>query len=444
VSDRSWALAIAGVAVLVRVPAMVVHHEPASGGDSQFYLDAASSIASGDGFPSYFWAPGYSAFIALLSILPGPEEDIVTVVQHLLGAGMAVLVFFATRRWFGLLAAVMAAGLAALGPVMVFHEHLLLPDFLFGLLVFLGALLLAEACADEGRPVRLLIAAGLLFGLATWVKPAGQFLVFAAPLPLLLASRDWRRALRGSAVVAGVLVLAVSPWLVRNATQRDIYGMSIQSGSTLFNRAFEVSTLPIPPGEEHGALAEQVRTEVAGKEDELRFHVAFHRALQDEAGLSGDDAIREQQSMAVHAIWTYPKAYTIDSITLLNDTLEDITRFEGRYTIEHELEDSAFPEAATTALLDAAHAIIEVWWILCAHGFAALLVLFVGDRRSRMAGAALLSVWLAVALGTVFTHGGLWRYSMQLAPITLMLASAGAAILVTSVRDFRRRGGSPA
>ena len=49
-----------------------------------------------------------------------------------------------------------------------------------------------------------------------------------------------------------------------------------------------------------------------------------------------------------------------------------------------------------------------------------------------------------MAVGTALTHGGLWRYSMQLAPLTLMLVSAVGAILVTSVRDFRRREGSPA
>ena len=107
-SDRALAFAIGGVALLVRIPLMS-QHEVTPGGDSQFYFNAASSIASGDSFPGYFWAPGYSAFIALLSVLPGREEDIVTVVQHLLGAGLAVAVFFATRRWFGLAAAAVAS-----------------------------------------------------------------------------------------------------------------------------------------------------------------------------------------------------------------------------------------------------------------------------------------------------------------------------------------------
>ncbi len=63
----------------------------------------------------------------------------------------------------------------------------------------------------------------------------------------------------------------------------------------------------------------------------------------------------------------------------------------------------------------------------------------IGDRRSRLAGAALMSVWLTMAVGTVLTHGGLWRYSMQLAPITLMLATAGGVIVLTALRDFRAR-----
>jgi hypothetical protein len=88
--------------------------------------------------------------------------------------------------------------------------------------------------------------------------------------------------------------------------------------------------------------------------------------------------------------------------------------------------------------------LVNAWWILCLSGLALVLVLFTGDRRHRAAAAALISVWLAMALGTVLTHGGLWRYSMQLAPLTLILVSAGGAIVVTSVRDFLRREGSPA
>jgi hypothetical protein len=62
----------------------------------------------------------------------------------------------------------------------------------------------------------------------------------------------------------------------------------------------------------------------------------------------------------------------------------------------------------------------------------------VGEERSRRAAGALLSVWLVLTLGTVLTHGELWRYSMQLAPIVWMLGSAGAVALGTEV--LRGRG----
>ena len=441
-TDRACALAIGGVAVLVRLPLMFGTHEQTAP-DSKHYFDAASAIASIDGLPGYFYGPGYSIFIGLLSVLPGREEDIVSVVQHLLGAGLTVAVFFAARRWFGLLAASVAASFAALGPVMLFHEHSLLPDFLFGLLVFAGALLLAEACTRGGDLVRLLAAAGLVFGVATWVKPAGQFLFFAAPLPLLFATREWRRALRGSAIVAGMLLLTITPWIVRNAIAHDYAGMSIQSGSTLFNRAFEVSELPIPPSEEHGALAKRVRAK-AQQRPRARFHYEFHQALVNDAGLSDSEALCEQRSMALHAIRTNPGAYATDSVTLLAESLQDISNFEGRASAEAKLADSPIPSAVRTALLDLAGAITDIWWILCLQGFAAVLVLVTGDSRRRAAGAALISVWLVVALGTVLTHGGQWRYSMQLAPLTLILASAGCAILVTGVRDRLRRARSAA
>jgi hypothetical protein len=439
--------ALAGIALTVRLPLIFSRHEIEPGDQAEFYFLAASSISSGDGFPSEFWTPGYAALIALLDLLPGREEDAVIVVQHLLGAGLAVAVFFAARRWFGLLTAAPAAVLVALSPGLLIQEQTPLPDYVFGVFIFAGALLLAEACARGGDATRLLIAAGVMFGVAAWLKPAGEFLFVAAPAALLFATRAWRPALRGSAIVAGVMLVTISPWLVRNAVWHDHAGMSNQSGATLFNRAFEVSTLPIPPGEEHGALARRVRAEVSRMprdDPNARFHAIFHRALIDEAGLGDQEAWDEQRAMALHAIWTYPKAYTTDNPRLVADSFEDITEFYGHLQLEDELAAGVVPERMASGYVAGVRALVKGWWILCLHGLAVLLVLVSGDRRRRAAAVALISVWLAMTLGTVLSHGGLWRYSMQLAPLTLMLVSAGGAILVASVRDFLRREGSPA
>jgi hypothetical protein len=213
--------------------------------------------------------------------------------------------------------------------------------------------------------------------------------------------------------------------------------MANQSGATLFDRVFEVSELPIPPDEEYGELAEEVRADPATD----AFHHDFHYALIDRAGLNDEEAWAEQQSMALHAIWTYPRAYWSDTPSLFADSVAHFRYFVGRAKLEDELDrtDPPYPTALNTGLWDAARAINDVWWVLALHGLAGLLVLFVGDRRSRAAGAALLSVWLTIVLGTVLAQGGDWRYTMQVAPLAWMLGSAGVAILARAVVQLLRR-----
>jgi hypothetical protein len=75
----------------------------------------------------------------------------------------------------------------------------------------------------------------------------------------------------------------------------------------------------------------------------------------------------------------------------------------------------------------------DVWWLLSLNTLAGLLLLFSRDRRTRTAAAGLTGVWISIAVGTVLAHGGLWRYAIQLAPITWMLGSAGALMVASSL-----------
>jgi 4-amino-4-deoxy-L-arabinose transferase-like glycosyltransferase len=440
----SWALALAGLALLVRFPFFFGRHTTPPDSDDGFYITLAHRIVHGHGFGDHhFWTPGYPAFEAALDPLPGRVEDAVTVAQHLMGIGMVAAIVLVAWRYFGRAAAITAGVLAALTPVLVVHEHTLLPDFLFGVLLFGGAVALVEATRTEHRRLWLLVLAGVLFGVATWVKPAGEFLFLAAPPALLFASRSVRRTLVGSAVVALAMLVTISPWVVRNTVKFDVVGMSDQGGRVLYSRVFDVQRLPIPTDSDHGRFAADVERRSRAPFPALR-EQEVHAGLIRRFGLNDDTAGSVQQSLALTAIRRHPAAYLAESWRLLKASHRRIQDFDRSEELRAELgrTDPPYPPSITKALWRVARTVTGLWWLLSLNTLAGLLLLVTGPSARRTAAACLWSVWLVVSLGTVMSQGGLWRYSVQLAPITWIIGSAGAWLVVSAivarVRDSRQ------
>jgi len=426
----TWALALGGVALLVRLPLLVGRNDAPPNSDAELYLTLSDDLVEGRGFDRFghFYTPGYPGTMAALRQLPGRTEDALVVSQHLLGVAVVAVIVLAAWRYFGRVAAIAAGALAAVTPLMATSEHQLLPDFLFGALVLAGGLLLAEALTRApSPPLGLLALAGACFGLATWVKPAGQFLLLAPPLALLLATRSLRATLRGSAVALLAMVLVLSPWLYRNVDLFESPTMSNQSGATLYNRAFEVDGLPFPQESSYANLARRVQAQgvVGGR----RYHSRFNDALVDETGLSSREAWNVQRELALTAILRNPDDYAVGTAKGVARSIWDLNHIESEgLNLRAELrrEGRAVPQQLTTWTWMASMPLLLAWFVVSLGGAASLLLLFVGEERSRRAAAALLSVWLIVTLLTVLAHGGMWRYSMQLAPIAWILGSAGA------------------
>ncbi len=435
-----WALGLAAVALIVRLPLLVGRNDVDSS-DTVFYLTLSDDLLEGRGFDraGQFYTPGYPVVFAILRLLPGRPEDAMAVLQHLLGVVVVVVIVLAGGGTSGASRPSPQGVLAAVTPLLATSEHLLLPDFLFGALVLAGALLLAEACTRAPSPPLLMLAlAGICFGGATWIKPAGQFLLLAPPLALLFATRSPRETLRGTAVAAVAIALTISPWLYRNINDYRSPMMSNQGGATLFKRAFEIDRLPFP---QDSPYADLLRRDLA-KNGRVGLHNSFANALEDEAGLTNEEALSEQRDLALTAIWRNPGDYALGTGRALGRWIWNMTYVDERHDLHAELrrEGRAVPEQIALWTWSASRVLLYAWFVASLGGAAALLLPFVGEERSRRAAAALLSVWLVVTLGTVLTHGGLWRYTMQLAPIFFMLGSAGAVALVRLASGHDRIG----
>jgi hypothetical protein len=428
-----WLLLLAAAALLVRAPLFTVRSEVTPGGDSEGYVVAARAIGSLS-FPGMARMPGYPFFIWVCSLLPGRTEDAVVITQHLLGIALVLGITGVGWRLFSPPAGVIAGTLAAISPVYVALEDHLLADFLFGAVLFAGAASLATVCARGVDGRGRLIVIGALFALATYIKPVGQGLVFAAPIAFALTSRDSRRAIRGAAIVAATMIVLLAPWAVRNAIVNHDFGLTNQLGVTLYNRAFEIEHLPVPIDGPHGPLVRQLNG-VADKDPALR-PSSYVRAELIRHGFSYGEAVEIQRTLAVTAIRRAPATYLKTSIKRVGTSIAEIhTPAASPARLGNA---SAAVRRPAVGLMRVGWRLSDLWWVLTASAFSSLILILV-PGPPRAAAVALATAPLLVLIVTVLTHGGSYRYSAQAAPELWLLASAGLAFVLRAlIREVAR------
>ena len=124
--DARWLLAIFALAFVVRIVAVAyVHPNPRDGryDDSVWYDTTARHLAAGDGYvfdptvwktadgariypnedqlsPTALWPPGYPATLAVVYRLTGNSVNAARLLNIVLGASTAALVFLIARRLF--------------------------------------------------------------------------------------------------------------------------------------------------------------------------------------------------------------------------------------------------------------------------------------------------------------------------------------------------------
>jgi 4-amino-4-deoxy-L-arabinose transferase-like glycosyltransferase len=232
-----WALlAIVVVGAALRIAWAVRMKEPLELRDPVLYLILADHLAAGDGFrygfaadqgqtayypPGYPLALGGAVWLARVA-LPGTVSafDVAVWLNVVLSIATIGLVFVLGRRLAGPAVGLVAAGIWALWPNLVFHSGIVLTETLF---LFLLVLLLIVLLGDRERAaapgVARLVTAGALFGLVLLVRPVSA--VIAPFLLLLWWGRGARAALWRLAVVLAAAVMVLVPWSIRSTIVMD-------------------------------------------------------------------------------------------------------------------------------------------------------------------------------------------------------------------------------
>jgi 4-amino-4-deoxy-L-arabinose transferase-like glycosyltransferase len=207
--------AIAAGALAVRLVYVLVLTPHLRGlGDATYYHELANALADGRGFVNPATGTATALHPPLLPLVLTPASlvgldsyNAHRVVVALVGAATVVGVGMLGRVAANERAGLIAAGVAALSPVLISADGAVMSETLLGLLVVLVALV---AYRLRARPsVGAAAALGALIGLATLTR--GEALLL---LPLLL---PWRRPKAALVVVAAFLVV-MAPWTIRNLT----------------------------------------------------------------------------------------------------------------------------------------------------------------------------------------------------------------------------------
>lgn len=195
-------------------------------GDSDFYFVAGRLLASGHGFsnPVGFKLTGLFRPTALhpplFTVLLGAFAKAgITSYLHqrvllcALGAPIAVLIGLLGRRIQGERTGLVAAGLAAVNPMLITADGALMSEALFGLFVS-ASMVAAYRLADRPSPGRAAVL-GVAIGLSALTRAEGLLLLLILALPIAVrAGRGWPiRAL----VAAIACALVIAPWTIRNA-----------------------------------------------------------------------------------------------------------------------------------------------------------------------------------------------------------------------------------
>ena len=301
------------IALLVRslyavdlAPALESQEQPGSR-MMQRYDEGAAALLRGDGLifvtagdPSdtslLARPPGYSLLLATIYRLVGRGLFATQLVQNVLAALVAVLVFLLADALVRRRAAVCAGLLAALLPHLAYYSALLTPDVVCVLPVLAGMILLAPCARGRTPGLGRALAAGAAFGLAVWLRPNLLLLGPSAALGMGLIVR--RRRLWVTAGVAAGAILAISPITIRNyIVYRELVPVSINLGVVLWEGIGEAS------GNAWGTQTDDI--DVAAQEAEMYGDPRYAEWWASPDGIRRDrDRVR--RSLAVigeHKLW---------------------------------------------------------------------------------------------------------------------------------------------
>jgi 4-amino-4-deoxy-L-arabinose transferase-like glycosyltransferase len=219
--------------------------EPMS--DSAWYVARARGLVAGLGYregdhPTAYWPVGWPAILAGALAVFGSVAVSVAFLNL-----AAVALIMSMILWLGRnIAGSETVARMALVAYALYPNHIAYTGVAATETVYTALALAAFALLYSGRrSAPMLILCGLIFGVATLVKPQTIAFPFGAVIALGLVIRDyrWKSALRAGLIVYAALLCVVLPWSFRNhAVFGEFVLVSTNGGTALLLGANDQAT----------------------------------------------------------------------------------------------------------------------------------------------------------------------------------------------------------
>jgi hypothetical protein len=194
--QRHWLAAVLLAAGTVLRVLVLLAYRPAL-----FFVDSVRYLYNAEGMDPV----GYKG--PLRAILFVANFDTVAAVQHLLGLGMAVLIYrLLLRRGVSRWLAALAIAPLLLDAYQLQIEQMVMPDVWFEALIVAGLAILLW----QPRPGwRRIVIGGIVLGTSATFAQVGEALLLPAVIYLLAAGGGWRQAIGKAAAVCGAFALPI-------------------------------------------------------------------------------------------------------------------------------------------------------------------------------------------------------------------------------------------
>lgn len=206
--------------------------------DELYHVTEASRIAAGNLIDkqAFFRAPLYIHFLGAIFSLFGRNYFIVRLIQHIIGAGAVVAIYYLTARIFSKKEALVAGILAACYAPMFYFEGEMLDIFLQFL--FYPLILIFILRCRESLKFYNTLALGLLFGISAIARP--NILLFIPAAMIFLGIR-WIRnqnpryiALHSVFILGGILLPILPVTLHNYLAEKTFVPISAYGGINLY------------------------------------------------------------------------------------------------------------------------------------------------------------------------------------------------------------------
>jgi hypothetical protein len=239
VARRHWlAIALIAAGLVLRVLALLADRP------ALLFVDSIRYLYDADGMDPV----GYSEVLRPILFLG--NLDTVAAVQHLLGLGMAVVIYLlllrlGVSRWL----AALAIAPVLLDAYQLQIEQMIMPDTLFEALIVAG---LATLLWPTRLSWRRLVVAGIVLGASATVAQVGEALILPAVIYLLVAGGGWRHAIGKAAAMCAAFALPILVYCTASYLAVGDFFLSHTGVTSLYGRtaaAADCATIKLPAAE---------------------------------------------------------------------------------------------------------------------------------------------------------------------------------------------------